>query len=239
MKESNKELDAFCYSVSHDLRTPLRGINGFSEALLREYRDQLDERGQHYLRRVCAATQRMGQLIDDLLDLSRVARHAMRYDRVQLTTLAHGIVRELRQTQAQRQVEFRIEEGLQAYGDTHLLQIALQNLLDNAWKFTSKHALAVIEFGLIHQSGEAVYFVRDDGAGFEMAYVHKLFGAFQRLHNETEFEGIGIGLATVQRIIHRHGGRIWAESAPERGATFYFTLPAQPALSYPTPRTQS
>ena len=222
---SNKELESFCYSVSHDLRAPLRGIDGFSQALLVKYPAQLDERGRHYLQRIRAGTQRMGQLIDDLLNLSRVTRQEMRAETVMLSALAHDVAEELRKTQPQRAVEFRIQENLQAQGDAHLLGIALQNLLDNAWKYTAKHAHARIEFGLVERQGEAVYFVRDDGAGFDMAYAGKLFGAFQRLHNETEFPGIGIGLATVQRIIHRHGGRIWAESAPEQGATFYFTLP--------------
>ena len=225
---SNKELESFCYSVSHDLRAPLRGIDGFSQALLVKYPAQLDERGRHYLERIRAGTQRMGQLIDDLLNLSRVTRHEMRTETVMLSALAHGVAEELRKTQPQRAVEFRIQENLQAQGDAHLLRIALQNLLDNAWKYTSKHAHARIEFGLVERQGEAVYFVRDDGAGFDMAYAGKLFGAFQRLHDENEFDGVGVGLATVQRIIHRHGGRIWAESAPEQGATFYFTLPIDP-----------
>ena len=231
LEAANKELESFSYSVSHDLRTPLRGIDGFSRALLETYPDRLDERGKHYLDRVRAGAQRMGRLIDDLLNLSRVTRHTMRSETVvDLSALARDIAEDLRQTQTQRQVEFRIQGGLQAQGDAHLLHIALQNLLANAWKFTSRHAHAVIEFGLVeHQEGD-VYFVRDDGAGFDMAYAGKLFGAFQRLHDETEFEGSGIGLATVQRIIHRHGGRIWAQGAPEQGATFYFTLPAHPVL---------
>ena len=227
---ANKELESFSYSVSHDLRAPLRGIGGFSQALLKKYPDQLDERGRHYLQRVYAGTLRMGELIDDLLDLSHVTRQAMRYDTVYFTGMACGIAEELRRTQPEREVEFIIRAGLQAHGDANLLQIVLQNLLANAWKYTSRHAHAVIEFSVIGQPGEEVYFVRDDGAGFDMAYVGKLFGAFQRLHDETEFAGTGIGLVTVQRIIHRHGGRIWAEGAPEQGATFYFTLPAHPTI---------
>ena len=230
LKSANKELESFSYSVSHDLRAPLRGIDGFSLALLTKYIDQLDERGQHYLQRIRAGTQRMGRLIDDLLDLSRVARSELRHDTVDLSAIAHGIAAELQLTQAQRAVEFLIQGNLRVQGDARLLQIVLQNLLSNAWKFTSKHARASIELGHLQQQGEAVYFVRDDGSGFDMRYADKLFGAFQRLHNDTEFEGIGVGLATVQRILHRHGGRIWAEGAVERGATFYFTVPAPLAI---------
>ena len=225
MAAANKELESFSYSVSHDLRAPLRGIDGFSQVLLSKYSAQLDARGQHYLLRIRVATQRMGQLIDDLLNLSRVSRHTMSYSLVNLSALAYDIAEELRASQSGRNVMFKIQPDIQVRCDAHLLQIVLQNLLANAWKFTAKHAQAIIEFGLTQQQGENVYFVRDDGAGFDMAYAGKLFGAFQRLHDETEFEGIGIGLATVQRIIHRHGGRIWAQGALEQGATFYFTLP--------------
>jgi signal transduction histidine kinase len=220
----NKELEAFAYSVSHDLRAPLRSIDGFSQALLEDHADKLDANGQDHLRRVRAASQRMGQLIDDLLNLSRVTRAEMCRETVNLSDLAQTIAAELQETQPKRQVEFAITEGLVTNGDVHLLRAVLENLLDNAWKFTSKHPRARIEFGVTQIEGRPVYFVRDDGAGFDMAYADKLFGAFQRLHSRAEFEGNGIGLATVQRIIHRHGGRIWAEGLVEQGATFYFTL---------------
>ena len=224
LEAANKELESFSYSVSHDLRAPLRGIDGFSQALLTKHADQLDERGRHYLQRVRVGTQRMGRLIDDLLDLSRVTRSELRHDTVDLSSIARSITAEFHQTQPLRKVVFHIQDALQVQGDARLLHIVLQNLLSNAWKFTSKHAQATIEFGQLQQQGEEVYFVRDDGNGFDMHYVDKLFGAFQRLHSEAEFEGTGIGLATVQRVLHRHGGRIWAEGAVEQGATFYFTV---------------
>jgi light-regulated signal transduction histidine kinase (bacteriophytochrome) len=205
---ANKELEAFSYSVSHDLRAPLRGIDGFSLALLEDYADKLDEDGKDYLCRVRAATQRMGILIDDLLGL-----------------IARSVAEELQKTQPERHAEFRIEEGLEAFVDSHLMRISLENLLGNAWKFTSKRESACIEFGKTGCDGDMTYFVRDDGAGFDPAYAQRLFGAFQRLHDKSDFPGTGVGLATVQRIINRHGGRIWAESAVAKGATFYFTLP--------------
>ncbi|MEI2578943.1 GAF domain-containing protein [Scytonema sp. PRP1] len=226
----NKELEAFSYSVSHDLRAPLRSIDGFSQALLEDCHDQLNANGQDYLRRIRAATQRMGQLIDDLLNLSRVTRSEMYLEPVDLSLLASSICTELQQSQPERQVEFVIQTGLLAQGDIRLLRVLLVNLLNNAWKFTSKHTQARIEFRVSKsESGVPVYFVRDDGAGFDMTYTHKLFGPFQRLHNMRDFPGNGIGLATVQRIVHRHGGRVWAEGEVERGATFYFTLVAEEA----------
>ena len=224
LEQVNKELEAFSYSVSHDLRAPLRSIDGFSQALLEDYEDKLDEQGKDYLRRVRAATQRMSQLIDDLLNLSRISRTEMHYEEVNLTAIAKAIAAELQKTQPERQVEFVIGENIVAHGDSHLLRIVLDNLLRNAWKFTSKHPHAKIEFGTIQQDGRLVYYVRDNGAGFDMNYANKLFTPFQRLHKSTEFEGTGIGLATVQRIIHRHGGSVWAEGEVEKGATFYFTL---------------
>jgi len=220
----NKELEAFSYSVSHDLRAPLRSIDGFSQVLLRNYVDKLDDKGQDYLERVRAASQRMGHLIDDMLMLSRVTRKEMRRESVDLSRLARDIARELQEAEKERRVEFLITPGLTVQGDPDLLRLALQNLFGNAWKFTSTHASATIEFGVTQHEGKPAYFVRDDGAGFDMAYSDKLFGAFQRLHRVTEFPGSGIGLATVQRIVHRHGGRVWAEGAMENGATFYFTL---------------
>jgi len=221
---ANKELEAFSYSVSHDLRAPLRGIHGFSLALLEDYADKLDEDGRDYLHRVRAGTQRMGILIDDLLNLARVTRTEMKLENADLSDIARSVAVELRKTQPERRVEFRIEDGLKALVDSHLIRIALENLLGNAWKFTSKRESACIEIGNTLCNGSPAYFVRDNGAGFDPAYGGRLFGAFQRLHDKNEFPGTGVGLATVQRIIHRHGGHIWAESAVERGATFYFTL---------------
>jgi light-regulated signal transduction histidine kinase (bacteriophytochrome) len=224
LEAANRELEAFSYSVSHDLRAPLRGIDGFSQALLEDYSEQLDDHGRDYLRRVRAATQRMSGLIDDLLNLSRITRSELRREAVDLSALVRSIAEQLRQAQPERHVEFRIADGLTAQGDPRLLRIALENLLGNAWKFTAKTADAVVEFGLTRAGGDDVYFVRDNGAGFDMAYAGKLFGAFQRLHDVREFEGTGIGLATVQRIVRRHGGDVRAEGEPERGATFFFTL---------------
>uniref|UniRef100_B8HJY1 histidine kinase n=1 Tax=Cyanothece sp. (strain PCC 7425 / ATCC 29141) TaxID=395961 RepID=B8HJY1_CYAP4 len=226
LKAVNKELEAFSYSVSHDLRAPLRSIDGFSQALLEDYQDQLDAVGQDYLRRIRSATQRMGQLIDDLLALARVTRSELKLGNVDLSRLAHRICTELHQTQPDRQVEFVIQPGLVAQGDAYLLQVLLENLLNNAWKFTSKHHHARIEFGQTSLPRGPVYFIRDDGAGFDMTYRDKLFSPFQRLHGMQEFPGNGIGLATVQRIVYRHRGQIWAEGAVEQGATFYFTLAA-------------
>ena len=220
----NSELEAFSYSISHDLRSPLRAIDGFSQILLQDYGDELDVEGKSYLRRVSAASHRMGQLIDDLLDLSRMTRGRMRRKRVNLSTLAQAIVEELRHTQPEHDVEVILEEGLVANGDGSLLRAVLENLLGNAWKFTKNQPHPRIEFGLLEHEDTPTYYVRDNGVGFEMAYVDKLFGAFQRLHSASEYEGTGIGLATVQRIIHRHGGRVWAEGEVGKGATFYFTL---------------
>jgi PAS domain S-box-containing protein len=225
LEVANKELEAFSYSVSHDLRAPLRSIDSFSQFLLEDYCEQLDDEGKDYLQRIRAAAQRMAQLIDDLLNLSRVTRSDMRGEQVDLSALAETITAELQQAHPDRAVACIIAPGLVANGDAHLLRIVLENLFGNAWKFTSRHPRAHIEFGSMRQpDGSLAYFIRDDGAGFDMAYADKLFGAFQRLHGMTEFPGTGIGLATVQRIIQRHGGRIWAEAAPEKGATFYFTL---------------
>ncbi|MBU4449461.1 MAG: PAS domain-containing sensor histidine kinase, partial [Proteobacteria bacterium] len=224
LEAANRELETFSYSVSHDLRAPLRGIDGWSLAFLEDYGDGLDEQGRNYLGWVRAETQRMGQLIDDLLSLSRVSRAEMRREPVDLTALVQAIADKLRQTDPERQAEFIIQPGLAATGDPRLLEMALVNLLENAWKFTGKQPVARIEFGGMEQDGRPVFFLRDNGTGFDMAYASNLFGAFQRLHQASEFPGTGIGLATVQRIINRHGGRIWAEAAVDQGATFYFTL---------------
>lgn len=225
LQAANKELEAFSYSVSHDLRAPLRHINGFSQALLEDCSDQLDETGKGYLEEVRGATRSMAQLIDDLLQLSRVTRSEMRKEAVNLSDLARAVLLELQKDDAARKVKVQIEDGLRAYGDKRLLKVMIDNLLGNAWKFTSKREDAEISFGQERLDGETVNFIRDNGAGFDMAYADKLFGAFQRLHSVGEFDGTGIGLATVQRIINRHGGRVWAEGRVNAGATFYFTLP--------------
>jgi signal transduction histidine kinase len=221
---ANTELDAFSYSVSHDLRAPLRSIDGFSQVLLEDYATQLDQAGRDSLQRVRAASQRMGTLIDDLLKLARVTRSDMRTEVVDLSRIAGDIAAELHRSTPERQVEFTIAQGLEARGDTRLLRVAVENLLRNSWKYTAKQPQPRIEFGSVEGNGERVFLVRDNGAGFDMQYADKLFGVFQRLHSATEFEGTGIGLATVRRIITRHGGRIWAEGAVDQGATFYFTL---------------
>jgi signal transduction histidine kinase len=225
---SNKELEAFSYSVSHDLRAPLRSIDGFSQALLEDCADALDERGKSYLHRVRAAAQRMGSLIDDFLNLAKVTRAEVHVERLSISNLARSVAAELQKTQPERQVDFQIEDGLEAAADTRLLRIVLENLLGNAWKFTSKRTHATIQIGAVEAKGAHAYFVRDNGAGFDASYAERLFGAFQRLHAMTEFPGTGVGLATVQRIIQRHGGRVWAEGVVDRGATFYFTLAETP-----------
>lgn len=237
LEATNKELEAFSYSVSHDLRAPLRAINGFSQALSTKYTGSLGEQGVHYLSRIQANTTRMGELIDDLLSLSRISRRQMKREVVDLTDLAREIVRELRAQDPGRQTMFEVEGQLEAKGDAGLIRIILHNLLSNAWKFTSTRPQAHVHFGMLPHpkpfsqgekgdqgERERVFFIRDNGVGFDMAFANKLFGAFQRLHAAQEFPGTGIGLATVQRIIHRHGGRIWAEAEVERGAAFYFTL---------------
>ena len=224
LESANKELEAFAYSVSHDLRAPLRTIDGFSMALLEDYAGQLPDEGQDYLMRIRTAAQRMAQLIDDLLNLSRVSRAAIVPETINLSSLAHNVVRDLQQTHQERIVDIAITPDLVASGDQRLMRIVLENLINNAWKFTSKQAYARIEFGVQDTDHQRIYFVRDNGAGFDMIYASKLFGTFQRLHANAEFPGIGIGLAIVQRILHRHGGRVWAEGAIDKGATFYFTL---------------
>jgi PAS domain S-box-containing protein len=224
LEEANRELEAFSYSVSHDLRAPLRGIDGWSVALLEDYRDRLDGRAAEYLNYVRSNAQHMGELIDDLLKLSRVSRGHMERVSVDLGAVSHAIVARLRAGDGNRQVEFTAHLGLTALGDEGLLEIALFNLIDNAWKFSQTRPVAHIEFGRTEADSHSVYFVRDNGVGFDMTHAHKLFGAFQRLHKASEFPGTGIGLAIVQRVVHRHGGRIWAEAEPGQGATFYFTL---------------
>jgi len=224
LEAANKELESFAYSVSHDLRAPLRGIDGFSQALLEDCEERLNEEGKDYLARIRLAAQRMGHLIDDLLRLSRLTRAELRHEAVNLSKAAEEILKELRESAPERELKIEITPNLNTRGDRYLLRVALENLLSNAWKFTSSQDRARIEFGVEKFEGENVYFVRDDGVGFDMTYADKLFGAFQRLHGTTEFPGSGIGLATVQRIIHRHEGRIWAKSEVGKGSTFYFTL---------------
>ncbi|MBI5888518.1 MAG: PAS domain-containing protein [Deltaproteobacteria bacterium] len=225
LRNANKELEAFSYSVAHDLRAPLRIIDGFSNALLEDYGDRLDDHGHDYLKRVRDASRRMDMLIDDLLNLSRVVRASLHREDIDLSALAWGVAAELTKNEPGRKVDFLISAGLKVNADQRLVRVALQNLFGNAWKFTSKKENAIIEFGgMGEEGGKTVYFVRDNGAGFNMNYVDKLFGAFQRLHAVADFSGTGIGLATVQRIIHRHGGRVWAEGAEGEGAIFYFTL---------------
>jgi signal transduction histidine kinase len=221
---ANSELDAFAYSVSHDLRAPLRSIDGFSQILLEDYATQLDEAGRESLHRVRAASQRMGTLIDDLLKLARVTRAEIRTEDVDLSGMARDIAAELEGATPERKVEFAIAPGLQARGDARLLRVVLDNLLRNSWKYTAKQPAPRVEFRSADANGGQAFMVRDNGAGFDMKYADKLFGVFQRLHSAADFEGTGIGLATVRRIINRHGGRIWAEGAVDQGATFYFTL---------------
>lgn len=224
LEQVNKELEAFCYSVSHDLRAPLRGMDGFSQALLEDYGDKLDDTGKDYLQRVKRASQTMSMLIDDLLALSRVSRGEILRKKVDLSEMANSIAEELRQTAPDRDVTFKIAPELVHDCDKRLIRAAFDNLLGNAWKYTSKRERATIEVGVATHNGQKAFFVRDDGAGFDMAYTDKLFEPFTRLHTKAEFDGTGIGLATVQRIIHRHGGKIWAEGAVGKGATFFFTL---------------
>ena len=224
LQTANKELESFSYSVSHDLRAPLRHIDGFSQALLEDYADKLDDVGKGYLQDVRGASQQMAHLIDDVLQLARVTRSEMRRETVDLSELARTVVTELQNRDAGRTATIVIEDSLLTHGDHRLLRIMLTNLLENAWKFSSKREKAEISFGKEQKGGEEIYFVRDNGAGFDMAYVGKLFGAFQRLHSVDDFEGTGIGLATIQRVVRRHGGRVWANGVVDQGAIFHFTL---------------
>lgn len=232
---TNRELEAFCYSVSHDLRGPLRAVDGFSQELLEQYAGAMDELGRHYLRRVRAGTQRMGQLIDDLLKLSRVTRADMQRVPVDMSKIAEAVIAELQEREPGRKVTFTARPKLVAQCDPALMRVVLENLLANAWKFTAKNPAATISFDTPQGAGmlaaRPAFVVRDDGAGFDMETAGKLFGAFQRLHSDREFPGTGIGLATVQRVVRRHGGEVWAEAAVGRGAAFFFTLPGPEALS--------
>jgi signal transduction histidine kinase len=224
LEHKNAELETFSYAVSHDLRAPLRRIDSFSRAIVESQAERLDPQGRHFLERVREASQQMAQLIDDVLYLSRVTRAELREHDVDLSGLVTLLLDRMQEAEPDRKVEAKVRPGLTASGDGQLLRIALQNLLENAWKFSSREPVTRIEFGTTNLPGESAYFVRDNGAGFNMAYADRLFGPFQRLHPSTDFPGSGIGLATVQRIIHRHGGRIWGEGLEGQGATFHFTL---------------
>ncbi|CAG0934308.1 two-component system, OmpR family, sensor histidine kinase VicK [Rhodocyclaceae bacterium] len=225
LEAANRELESFSYSVSHDLRAPLRHIEGFTSILMEDYAEELNETARGYLERVVRAAGRMEELVDALLKLSRYTRDYMTFEPVDLSDMAREIVAEFSKSDPERNVDVTIQQGLRAMGDVRLLRVVLENLLGNAWKFTSKVEQGVIEFGRGERDGRGVYFVRDNGAGFDMTYADNLFSAFRRLHGSDEFEGTGIGLATVRRIVHRHGGEVWADAAPNRGATFSFTLP--------------
>jgi signal transduction histidine kinase len=224
LEASNKELETFSYSVSHDLRAPLRGIDGFSQAVMDDYGEKLDEAGRSYLSRVRAASQRMSKLIDAMLNLARLTRAEIHTQTFDISAIVRGILGDLQKMDPEREVECVVSNNLFAIADPQLIRAVLENLLGNAWKFTGHQQHPIIEFGHRQYKGQAAYFVKDNGAGFDMAYVHKLFGAFQRLHAYTEYPGVGVGLATVHRIIQRHGGQIWAEGVVGEGATFYFTL---------------
>jgi len=221
---ANHELETFSYSVAHDLRAPLRGMSGFSQLLLDDYGDKLDVTGQGYLQKISVAGKRMGQLIDDLLSLSSLTREKMHKDAIDLTAMAQQVVGDLRNSQKGRDVQVTIAANLHAVGDGNLVHIVLVNLLSNAWKFTSKRTTAHIDVGVELTGPDPVFYVRDDGVGFDMAFVNQLFGVFKRLHKIEEFPGTGIGLATVQRIVRLHGGYVWVKGEVDRGATIYFTL---------------
>jgi light-regulated signal transduction histidine kinase (bacteriophytochrome) len=227
LEAAYKELETFAYSVSHDLRTPLRAIDGYSRILLEEYTPQLDPQGQGFILNVRKATKNMAQLIDDLLQLSRMTRVEVKRSQIDLQALGKQVLDDLCKLDPNRVVEITVQDGLAALGDPSLLRVALENLFANAWKFTQHTPLPRIEMGQQSIDGQVVFYVRDNGAGFDMRYAGRLFNPFQRLHNPNEFEGTGIGLATVERIIRRHGGKIWAEAEIGKGATFYFTLPGE------------
>jgi len=234
LKKIEKELKKFNigleekvneYSASHDLRGPLNRISGFSQALLEDYASQLDPQGKDYLQRISNSSQHMAELIDDLLKLSKVSRMEIYHEPIELSTLVNDCLKELQAREPRQNLELVVTPGLVVEGDTALLRIVLENLIDNAWKYTRQQEKARIEFGLTEQSGQSAYYIRDNGAGFDMKHADKLFTAFQRLHSEQEFAGTGIGLSIVSRIIKRHGGEVWAEGEPGQGACFYFTLP--------------
>ncbi len=224
LEAANKELESFIYSVSHDLRGPLRHISGFADLLMKNIADKLDEKGKRYFSNICSGTEKMSRLIDDLLNLSRISRQEIQRTEVNMSTVAELIVTELREAHPGRSVEVDIKEGLTAFADYGLIEVVLSNLLGNAWKFTAKTEHARIEFGSAEREGKCIYYIRDNGAGFDQNYAGKMFWPFHRLHPESEFEGTGIGLAIVDRIIRLHGGKVWAEGIEEKGATIYFRL---------------
>ncbi|HEX7474685.1 MAG TPA: ATP-binding protein [Dehalococcoidales bacterium] len=224
LEAANKDLESFSYSVAHDLRAPLRGMSGFSSALLEDYADKLDEQGKEYLNNIRQSSKQMAQLIDDLLKVARVGRVELSIDKINLSDMVGSIAGELKLLEPERQAEFIVSPDINASGDPNLVVILLRNLLDNAWKFTAKCAGTRIEFGVSPQGSTAVYYVKDNGVGFDAQYSNKLFKPFNRLHSEAEYPGTGIGLAIVQSIVRRHGGRVWAEGSIGKGATFYFTL---------------
>ncbi len=224
LEAANRELASLTYSVSHDLRAPLRTIDGFSEALVEDYGDKLDEQAREYLNRIRSAAKSMNAMIESLAELARVSRDPLRSEKVNVSDVAQSVAARLKQLEPGRQVEFAIAPDLVVDGDPRLLGIVFEQILRNAWKFTSKHKSAKIEVGSENREGSRILFVRDDGAGFDSTYAGKMFGAFQRLHKSDEFDGLGIGLAIVQRIVNRHRGKIWAEGEVERGATFYLDL---------------
>jgi light-regulated signal transduction histidine kinase (bacteriophytochrome) len=224
LESSNRELEAFSYSVSHDLRAPLEAINGYSYVLMKTQADKLDTNGKQSLQSIRAAAKRMAELIDDLLNLSRVTTSTLRREKIDLSTYARTIMEDLCRSDPGRKVEFAAPAAAEVYADARLLRIVMENLLRNAWKYTSQHEHARIEFGLSSTNGRAAFFIKDDGSGFDQRSADRLFQPFQRLHSAAEFPGNGIGLATVRRIIQKHGGEVWAEGAVEKGATFYFTL---------------
>jgi light-regulated signal transduction histidine kinase (bacteriophytochrome) len=228
MESANQELEAFSYSVAHDLRAPLRCIDGVSLTILEDYGEKLDDEGRQHLLYIRESTQWMTQLIEELLTLSRVTRGEFQPEAVDLTQIARAVADRLLRTQSERRVDFFIADKLTAEGDARLIAIALENLIGNAWKYSSKRAIGQIEVGAVESKGQRTFFVRDNGAGFDMAHASKLFGVFQRLHTQQEFEGTGIGLATVERIVRRHGGHIWAQAEIDQGATFFFTLFSKP-----------
>ncbi|HEX3008263.1 MAG TPA: ATP-binding protein, partial [Bacteroidales bacterium] len=220
----NKELEAFSYSVSHDLRAPLRSIDGFSNKILKDYGSQFDESAKDYFARIMNASRKMGTLIDDLLKLARLSRVEMKIEQVNLSDMASAVVSELKETNPERKIEFEAQENMFELADRNLIRIALENMLGNAWKYSKNNPLTIIKFASVQKDEKTVYYISDNGVGFDMKYADKLFGAFQRLHNIADFEGTGIGLATVQRIIRRHHGNIWADSEINKGTTFFFTL---------------
>ena len=224
LRQANEDLAATTYAIAHDLRSPLRSLDGFSLILMEQYADRLDEQGRDFLRRIRAGSQRMGQLLDGLLALAKIGRGDLLRQPINLSALAQSVIDDLRRFERDRRVDVHITPHVAGHGDTRLVSVVLQNLLGNAWKFTRGRPITEISVGVLERDGETVYFVRDNGVGFDPAHAEQLFRPFHRLHHTGEFEGTGIGLATVRRIVDRHGGRIWAESAPGSGATFYFTL---------------